>query len=243
MFKPVFEKFKSNGESSVFKYKDYTFEIKPVTHLQAKFLNENYDYFYENVREFHKYIDFLLINKDEIKRFYDTPISSVSRSDKTKMLLNMICIETPGIRVHSFDYNFHGALKGVLKERTIINQFIEILISFGYKKLDIDGLSNFRIIKLGLEEMYYRDKGDFLHYVAVIFSRDNLKLTKNLKQDILDLLNELELEDLELHKAILNLVEGRDKPQPVKSKENVPYKLERATSSNKEKNSFSKIPE
>lgn len=198
MKKPLLDKFKDINNIEVIKIQKYEFSIKPINHRQAKYLDNYYPYLYSNCESAIIFLRELLIDDRKLDEFLNdyTPVLG-DKDDKTRLLINAVCIEILGIRPRSFDYAFKEAVETIIEKRSIMDQFITVLVGFGYKVYDINNLSNLNIISLTLEELYYRDKKEFLIFVSKITGRLKLPLMSTLDNVIYKYISELKFEDSE----------------------------------------------
>ncbi|MGL5022270.1 MAG: hypothetical protein ACRC5S_03130 [Cetobacterium sp.] len=198
MKKPLLDKFKDINNIEVIKIQKYEFSIKPINHRQAKYLDNYYPYLHSNCESAIIFLRELLIDDRKLDEFLNdyTPVLG-DKDDKTRLLINAVCIEILGIRPRSFDYAFKEAVETIIEKRSIMDQFITVLVGFGYKVYDINNLSNLNIISLTLEELYYRDKKEFLIFVSKITGRLKLPLMSTLDNVIYKYISELKFEDSE----------------------------------------------
>ncbi|MGL4867023.1 MULTISPECIES: hypothetical protein [Bacteria] len=198
MKKPLLDKFKDINNIEVIKIQKYEFSIKPINHRQAKYLDNYYPYLHSNCESAIIFLRELLIDDRKLDEFLNdyTPVLG-DKDDKTRLLINAVCIEILGIRPRSFDYAFKEAVETIIEKRSIMDQFITVLVGFGYKVYDINNLSNLNIISLTLEELYYRDKKEFLIFVSKITGRLKLPLMSTLDNVIYKYIRELKFEDSE----------------------------------------------
>lgn len=199
MKKPLLDKFKDINNVEVIKIERYEFSIKPINHRQAKYLDNFYTQLHTNCDLAMPFLKELIIDdNNKIENFLQeyTPILG-DREEKIRLLVNAICIEILGIRPRSFDYAFKESVETIIEKRSIMDQFITVLVGFGYKVYEINNLSNLSIISLTLEELYYRDKKEFLTFVSKIVGRLKLPLMSTLDTVIYKYIKDIQLEDVE----------------------------------------------
>lgn len=242
MKKPIRDKFKDINSIEVIKIGEYEFSIKPINHNQAKYLDNFYDYFYENPESFLPFLDEVILNKDDVEHFFENPKIGLHKTERIKILVNSVCVEALSVRPKSFDYAFTNAVTTIIERRNIMDQFITVLIGFGYKKHEINNFSNLNIITLALEELFYRDKTDFLEFVSKIIGGVELPLIKTLKSIVMNYMGDIKLQenDAQTFNDILGYME-KGINQTSKPVVNRPggYKLKTKS----EAEMFSKIPE
>lgn len=161
IMKPLLEKFLSCSEVEVLRINNTDFALKKINTKQAEYLNAYFEYFMENPDEFKPFIMSITIEADreKLKKFMESP-------EKIRVLIHAICIESLSLRPKSLDYTFSNLVRDLLEYPTIINIFSSKLISYGYKKSEIDEFSNNKIIRLALEETYLRSKAECLLFIV-----------------------------------------------------------------------------
>lgn len=240
MKKPLKDKYLDINNIEVIRISTYEFTIKTINHNQAKYLDNFYQHFYNNPLEFIPFLEEVIVDKEELRKFLKDKRIGLPEEEKIKILVNSICVEVLSIRSKSFDYAFSNAIDNVINRRSIIDQFITVLIGFGYKKIEINNYSNLNIITLALEELFYRDKRDFLEFVSKILVGLNLPLTNEYKGVITTYMSQIKLneKDPESYNQILKLLNGDSNDV---AKPNTPngYKLKTKS----EMDMFKNIPE
>lgn len=238
LVKPVFEKFKNINKNEVVKLlNDFIMPVKSLNTVQSNYLNTHYAYFYDNPEEFYVFAKEIIVN-DKLEEFLKFKYLNIARETKLRILINTICVEILSLKPKSFDYSFYCAVNQIIDNRNIIGEFISILIGFGYKKITIDELSNQRIITLALEEMFFRDKKEFIIFVARTISTINLELSNTLKPVIINFLNKIAGNDIEFNNEIKKILECAESTTSQSSPKSS-YTLKRKD----EKAMFNSIPE
>ena len=233
--KPIFEKFISEKNVEVLVVEGFRFCINHISHKQAQFLNEFVDYFYSNPTEFLPYLKELISNYEVVEVFLAKKNPLLDDRDKHYILVNIICREVLGIRTKSFDYIVYNAVKEITENRNALVTFISTLIGFGYKKSEIDKFSNVEIIRLALEEIYYRDVFEFCDFVGGLVSRTNLTMSSRLKEIISEFLRKNNVDE----STITEIENKFAKTKQEVKKQSQPYQLVKDDA----KDMFDKIPE
>lgn len=238
MLKPVFEKFKNINKNEVVKLlNDFIMPIKSLNTIQSNYLNIHYAYFYDNPEEFYSFAKEVVVDQELLDEFLLHKYKNINRENKLRILVNTICVEILSLKPKSFDYSFYSAVKQIIDNKSIIGEFISILIGFGYKKIEIDELSNERIIILALEEMFFRDRKEFITFVSATIVSVNLELSNSLKTTVIEFLDKLSSDDVEFNQKIKNILAGAKDIKP--QSKHTPYTLKRKD----EKSMFNSIPE
>lgn len=189
MIKPVLEKFLSCNEIEVLVIDKTEFAIRKINTKQAEYLNSFYEYFMDNPKEFMPFLETLVIDTKKLKKFLKVDTVSGPSEGRILALINAICIQATCLRPVSFDYSLSNAVKGILDNNTILNRFVGILITVGYKKSEIDEFSNNKVIRLALEELWIRSKSEciiFLLEFMNMSSKNTFPLTEKVIEEVLE---------------------------------------------------------
>lgn len=195
--KPILEKFMSCNENEVLLIGDVEFVLKKINTKQAEYLDNYLEYFIENPKEFVPFLLEIAIDKEKVKNFIKSFYSDYDEY-KIQTMLMAICVDSLNLRPTSFDYTISNSVKDLMKNNSIIIRFITVLLNYGYKKSEIDEFSNNKIIRLALEEMYYRSKSECLLFVADLINSLNMKyfkLFESIIPEIIEKANSLQFED------------------------------------------------
>lgn len=168
---PLLEKYKYCNDVEVIKIAEFEFVIKEINHIQSNYLHNYTEYFFNNPETFIPFLEEIIINKEILDKFINNEmLSYIERKNRILNLINAICVQCLSISPLSFDYTFANEIKSISENNLIINRFISVLISYGYKKSEINNFSNKKIIQLALEEMWIRSRSDTIIFIAEIIS-------------------------------------------------------------------------
>ena len=173
--KPILEKFMSCSENEVLLIGDIEFVLKKINTKQAEYLDTYLEYFIENPLEFVPFLLEIAVDKEKVRNFIKSFYTDYDEN-KIQAMLIAICVDSLNLRPTSFDYTISNSVQELLKNNSIIIRFISVLLSYGYKKSEIDEFSNNKIIRLCIEEMYLRDKTRCLTFLADFISRQEQNL-------------------------------------------------------------------
>ena len=167
---PLVEKYKYCNEVEIILIGEQEFVIKEINHIQSNYLHHYTEYFFNNPETFLPFLDEIIINKDDLYKFLGNKNNKIEYRNKLLNLINAICIQCLSISPISFDYTLSNEIKSISDNNLVINRFITILISNGYKKNEINNFSNKKIMQLALEELWIRSKTDCFVFIAEIIT-------------------------------------------------------------------------
>lgn len=203
--KPILEKFMSCSENEVLLIGDIEFVLKKINTKQAEYLDTYLEYFIENPLEFVPFLLEIAVDKEKVRNFIKSFYTDYDEN-KIQAMLIAICVDSLNLRPTSFDYTISNSVQELLKNNSIIIRFISVLLSYGYKKSEIDEFSNNKIIRLALEEMYYRSKSECLLFIADLYSSLNMKyfkLFESVMPEVIKKANGLQFEDMKYRSSFL----------------------------------------
>lgn len=244
--KPILEKFMSCNENEVLLIGDIEFVLKKINTKQAEYLDNYLEYFIENPKEFVPFLLEIVVDKDKVKNFIKSLYTDYDEH-KIQTLLMAICVDSLNLRPTSFDYTISNTVKDLFENNNIIIRFVTVLLNYGYKKSEIDEFSNNKIIRLALEEMYYRSKSECLLFLADLASSLNMKYFKifeTVVPEIINKANSIQFEDIKYRGAFLQKF---NKLIGIESKTNNNQNIKMATGEElrdkiKKKKSFNDLP-
>lgn len=168
---PLLEKYKYCNDVEVIKIAEFEFVIKEINHIQSNYLHNYTEYFFNNPETFIPFLEEIIINKEVLDKFINNEmLSYIERKNRILNLINAICVQCLSISPLSFDYTLANEIKSISENNLIINRFISVLISYGYKKSEINNFSNKKIIQLSLEEMWIRSRSETIIFIGEIIS-------------------------------------------------------------------------
>lgn len=203
--KPILEKFVSCNETEVLLINGQEFVLKKINTKQAEYLDNYLEFFIENPLEFVPFLLEIVVDKQKVLKFIKGTFTEYD-SHKITALLFAVCVDSLSIRPNSFDYTVSNTINDLIDNNTIIIRFISVLLNYGYKKSEIDEFSNNKIIRLALEEMYYRSKSECLLFIAELYNGLNMKYFKLLdetREKVIEKSKELRFEDMKVQGRFL----------------------------------------